>query len=83
MNNLVRAFLVLGALLGFFAAPAYAATCESLATAKLPNGTVTSAQPVAAGALAQSGGRGGAALADLPAFCRDAATLTPTKESDI
>src|SRR5687767_13937063 len=83
MNNLVRAFLVLDALLGFFAAPAYAATCESLATAKLPNGTVTSAQPVAAGALAQSGGRGGAALADLPAFCRVAATLTPTKESDI
>ncbi len=83
MNNFVRAFLVLGALLGFFAAPAYAATCESLATAKLPNGAVTSAQPVAAGAMAQTGGRGGAALADLPAFCRIAATLTPTKESDI
>jgi feruloyl esterase len=63
--------------------PAYAATCESLSSAKLANGTVTSAQAVTAGALAQSGGRGGAALADVPAFCRVAATLTPTKESDI
>ena len=60
-----------------------AATCESLSTAKLTNATVTSAQSVAAGGMAQTGGRGGAALADLPAFCRVAATLTPTKESDI
>jgi len=60
-----------------------AATCESLTTAKLTNATVTSAQSVAAGGMAQTGGRGGAALADLPAFCRVAATLTPTKESDI
>src|SRR5688500_18535199 len=68
----------------FFAvSPAHAATCESLSTAKLTNGSVTSAQVVAAGALAQSGGRGAAALSDLPAFCRVAATLTPTKESDI
>src|SRR5688500_9775978 len=66
------------------AAPVSAATCESLATAKLTNGTVTMAQPVAAGAFTQAGGRGGAnAFADLPAFCRVAATLTPTKESDI
>src|SRR5262245_46643886 len=57
-----------------------AATCESLSSAKLTNGTVTSATSTAAGALAQSGGRGGAALADVPAFCRVAATLTPTKE---
>ena len=60
-----------------------AATCESLTSAKLPNGSVTSATPTAAGALAQAGGRGGAALADVPAFCRVAATLTPTRESDI
>ena len=65
---------------------AYAATCESVMTAKLANGTVTSAQSVAQGGLAQAGagGRGGgAALADVPAFCRVAATLTPTKDSDI
>ena len=65
------------------ATTAHAATCESLSSAKLTNGTVTSAASVAAGALAQAGGRGGAALADVPAFCRVAATLTPTKESDI
>ena len=64
-------------------AAADAATCESLSSAKLTNGTVTSAASVTAGALAQSGGRGGAALAEVPAFCRVAATLTPTKESDI
>jgi feruloyl esterase len=83
MNKVARAFLVLTSVFVLQAAPAYAATCESLSTAKLTNGTVTSAQTVAAGALSQTGGRGGAALADLPAFCRVAATLTPTKESDI
>ena len=83
MRNSVRAFLVVSAVAVFGDVPAYAATCESLSTAKLTNGSVTSAQVVAAGALAQSGGRGAAALSDLPAFCRVAATLTPTKESDI
>ena len=74
----------LAALMISTARPASAATCESLATAKLTNGTVTMAQPVAAGTFTQPGGRGGAnAFADLPAFCRVAATLTPTKESDI
>ena len=87
MSNPVRAFLSVGAALVFFTAPAYAATCESLSSAKLANGTVTMAQSVAAGAFtapAGRGGRGGAnPFADLPAFCRVAATLTPTKESEI
>jgi feruloyl esterase len=63
-----------------------AATCESLSSAKL-TGSVTMAQSVAAGAFtppAGRGGRGGAnPFADLPAFCRVAATLTPTKDSEI
>ena len=42
-------------LLLFGVTPATAATCESLATAKLSNGTVTMAQPVAAGAFTQPG----------------------------
>src|SRR5688572_21959088 len=68
----------------FHASPATAATCEGLASMKLPNATITSAQPVAAGAFTQPGGRGGAnQFADLPAFCRVAATLTPTSDSDI
>ena len=67
-------------------ASAYAATCESLSTAKL-TGSVTMAQSVAAGAFAPPAGRGGRGganpFADLPAFCRVAATLTPTKDSEI
>jgi feruloyl esterase len=65
------------------AAPAAAATCESLATLALPQATVTAAEPVAAGAFTQPGGRGGNPFADLPAFCRVAATLKPTADSDI
>src|SRR4029078_5499773 len=64
-----------------------AATCESLSSAKLANGTVTSATSVAAGAFTPPAGGpargGGNPFADVPAFCRIAATLTPTKESDI
>lgn len=66
--------------------PAIAATCESLASLKLPDATVTLAQSVAAGAFTPpAGGRGGgaAAFSDLPAFCRVAATLKPSSDSDI
>src|SRR5579871_528133 len=66
--------------------PAAAATCESLASLTLPNTTITLAQPVEAGALTLPGGRGpnpNAAYQDLPAFCRVAATLKPTGDSDI
>jgi feruloyl esterase len=66
---------------------ASAASCESLASLKLTNVTVTSAESVAAGAFtppAAGGGRGGGPqFKDVPAFCRVAATLTPTKESEI
>lgn len=66
------------------ARPTAAATCESLASLTLADATITMAQPVAAGAFTQPGGRGGGArFSDLPAFCRVAATLTPTKESQI
>ena len=74
-------------LAGAIAHPArgIAATCESLASLTLPNGKVTSAQPVAAGAFSAPGARAGRgnAMADLPAFCRVEATLTPTADSDI
>jgi feruloyl esterase len=66
---------------------ASAQTCETLTTAKLTGGTITMAQTVAAGAFAPPaapGGRGGGpSYADLPAFCRVAATLKPTAESEI
>ena len=84
--GLTAACVAVGVLLS--ADIAAAASCESLASLKLSNGRVTLAQPVAAGAFTPpAGGRGGrgggAAFADLPAFCRLAATLTPTPASAI
>jgi feruloyl esterase len=61
-------------------------TCEDLASMTLPATKITSAGPVAAGAFVPPGnaGRGAQeAMRDLPAFCRVAATLTPTSDSDI
>jgi len=76
-------FLVLAGLL-FTARAGYAASCEDLSKSALPNTTITLAQPVGAGALTAAGGRGGAnPFADLPAFCRVAATLKPSADSDI
>ena len=65
--------------------PASAATCESLASLKLPNTTITSAQTVPAGGftLAGGGGRGASQFSNLPAFCRVAATSKPSNDSDI
>ena len=62
-----------------------AASCESLSALKLPDTTITMAQSVAAGAFSPptSGGGGGQAYSTLPAFCRVAATITPTSDSDI
>ena len=67
---------------------AWAATpCESLSGMSLTKAKVTSASVVAAGAFVPptTGGRGGGAgnFASLPAFCRVAATLKPTSDSDI
>jgi feruloyl esterase len=76
--------LSLAAVLVLLAAPSAAATCESLSSLKLPDATITMAQSVAAGAFkAPAGGRGGANMADLPAFCQVAATLKPTSDSEI
>ncbi len=63
-----------------------AATCESLASLKLPDTTVTLAQPVAAGAFSMPAGGfmpSPVSPKSLPAFCRVAATLRPSKDSDI
>jgi len=70
----------------FHVIPASAASCESLAALKLADTTITAAESVAAGAFSGGGrgGRGGAnPFADLPAFCRVAATVKPTPDSDI
>ena len=64
------------------AATAKVASCDSLASAVLPNATITSTQSVLAGGFTMPGRGGGAAL-DLPAFCRVAITIEPTSDSDI
>ena len=72
------------ALLAFFAGisaiPAAAATCASLAGLALPDTTITAAQLIPAGTYTAPDGE---VFTNLPSFCRVAATLTPTSDSDI
>ena len=76
--------------------PAFAATCamtatpcENLTKLSLPRTTITLAAPVTPGAFAPpanfslSLGAGDVAYKDLPAFCRVAATMRPTSDSEI
>ena len=67
---------------------AYAAgSCDSLTKLTLDNATVTLAQDVPAGGFKAPGnggnGQNAARFATLPAFCRVAATLKPSSDSDI
>ncbi len=60
--------------------------CESLASLKLPAGRITLAESIARGTFTPPRSASAApdrVLNDLPAFCRVAATLTPTSDSDI
>jgi feruloyl esterase len=65
---------------GIGATPAAAATCASLAGLMLPETTITAAESVPAGTYKAPNGQ---VFTDLPAFCRIAATLTPTSDSNI
>lgn len=69
------------------ATPASAATCESLAALVMKDARITSAQVVPAGQFSPPGARGTAGARnpykELPEFCRVAATLTPSSDSDI
>jgi feruloyl esterase len=66
------------------AAPAMGAPCESLSTFSQPHVSVTLVQTVGAGQFTPpTRGRGADAFANLPAFCRVAATLTPSSDSEI
>jgi len=70
------------------ATPAFAASCESLASLTMADTTITLAQVVAAGAFSPPGAgqsKAGASNAykDVPEFCRVAATLKPSSDSDI
>jgi len=70
------------------AAPAFASPCDSLAALALKDTTITMAQLVPAGQFVapgerQAAGRGANPYKDLSEFCRVAATLKPTSDSDI
>jgi feruloyl esterase len=77
--------LTTGALLAAFAGiagipAAAAATCASLSSLTLQDTTITAAQLIPAGTYTAPDGE---VFTNLPAFCRVAATLTPTSDSDI
>jgi feruloyl esterase len=70
------------------AVPASASSCDSLMTLGLKDTTITLAQLVPAGQFSvpgerQAAGRGANPYKDLSEFCRVAATLRPTSDSDI
>ncbi len=67
---------------------AFGLGCEGVKDLRIGNATITAAQPVAAGAFQQPGAAGAKgkqsnAFANLPAFCRVTATLTPSSDSVI
>ena len=64
------------------AAPGSAASCEGLASLALPQAKIASAQVVAAGTFTPPAGRPDP-YRTVPEFCRVAATLTPSSDSDI
>ncbi len=70
--------LALFSILGTLGLPANPASCESLKSLSWPAARITLAEPV--GAFTPPGGN---ELRDLPAFCRIAATLAPSGDSDI
>jgi feruloyl esterase len=71
---------VLTSLVGIGATPAAGATCASVAGLVLPDTEITAAKSVPAGTYTAPDGE---VLTNLPAFCRIAATLTPTLDSNI
>jgi feruloyl esterase len=71
-------------ILVFVAQSVLAATCADLSSLHPPNTAITLAQTVEAGALPMTGPRQTPNIfKTLPAFCRMAATLTPSSDSDI
>src|SRR5262245_5935662 len=60
-----------------------ASRCETLMSLTLPDAKVKQASVVGLGGFSVPNGRGNAAFAALPAFCRVAMTLTPSADSNI
>ena len=64
----------------FGATQASAVTCENLISLQLRGTTITAAESIPASSYTAPDGE---VFTDMPAFCRVAATLTPTSDSDI
>ena len=60
-----------------------ATACGTLTALSLPHTRITLAQPVDAGPFAPPGSDNNESRRTVPAFCRVAATLTPSRDSDI
>src|SRR5436190_21204024 len=80
---LMRLPMLLGFILTIAVATANGASCENVKSLALPNTAITLTQSVGPGGFTPQGGRGAEAFKSLPAFCRVAATLTPTTDSEI
>ena len=75
---------IAGVLAALTPAAAAGASCESLTSLKLSGGAITAAHIVPAGGFAPPGAADSqAAFRRLPPFCRIAATLRPSSDSDI
>lgn len=91
LNRFGRFLLIAAVAWAALVRPAAAASCESVASMRLPDGKITSASLIAAGAFTLPAGTGFpmgrpgafAAFRNMPAFCRVTATLKPTADSDI
>lgn len=81
MRTLLLALLV--ASVARTAAAQTAGACADLAALAVPRGTITLAEAVAAGGFTPPGAPPAQAANPLPAFCRVAATLRPSDDSDI
>ena len=90
MHSFLRIALAVTFLAFAGSAPALADSCSDLAKLSLPDTKITTAETVAAGKFQPPKAPGGLAPGvaptsydKMPAFCRVAATLTPTSDSDI
>src|SRR5271166_4252012 len=79
-GKMTAALLGTALLMGGVASPAAAASCEKLLNGIVPNGSITAAQSIPAGDYTAPSGT---VYPNMPAFCRVAATLTPTSDSFI
>ncbi len=76
------AALLAGALISSASSrPAPALVCERLADVRLPDTTITAAQPVTGGSFTPPGSTNN--ITNLPPFCRVAGVIAPTKDSQI